>query len=554
MRIALVVGWLVMALACGGGSGPQPQPPGPTPQPQPPGSPPIIPPTVPPGSDLPLWNLTWTVTDAATGRPLAGVAIHAERIDPLRGPVRDRTTDGNGFAHIDARQGRWRATLSKAGYLDLTWEFDVLRDEHKPPQLQPRPPPTPPPPVPPQVHGPVRADRHVLRDNDGPFLGLGATCMWCVWGYEHDRQRLEANLRYLAAHDIGYVRILAMVGAQPYWQGRVIQPDPQTIDDFAAFAFALGLRTQVTLFADAQVVMPSSSARERFVDDVAGIMNRHPERFVIAELANEAWQNGFGGSSGLAELRDLTRRLDARTAVLVAASAPDGQECETWQDVYAGLGAQVGTYHLDRDATKIDGKWRHVRQPWEIQFCDGLPEVSSSNEPIGPESSVAADDDPARLVSAAVTSYISGLGAYVYHPNEGIRGDRDYWETRNGERILDGLQAMLAYLPADLPNWTSHNHHWATHPFSPSLDDQIWPDGAGHGVVRAYAATQGSRFVVNLIGIRGYVDVVPRQSMTFTVRRADDGTVIATVTLGAGQSYRIVEPPGQAVVLIGQTQ
>lgn len=50
-----------------------------------------------------------------------------------------------------------------------------------------------------------------------------------------------------------------------------------------------------------------------------------------------------------------------------------------------------------------------------------MPPVSS-NEPIGPGSSVNSESDPIKLCSAAVFAYLANLPAYVYHSRAGVYG------------------------------------------------------------------------------------------------------------------------------------
>src|SRR5512145_794541 len=71
--------------------------------------------------------------------------------------------------------------------------------------------------------GRVRADRGVLVDDRGPFLAIGASLFWALWGERHDPDRLDRNLAWLAQREFDYVRILAMVGSET-WSDRVIDP------------------------------------------------------------------------------------------------------------------------------------------------------------------------------------------------------------------------------------------------------------------------------------------------------------------------------------------
>src|SRR5690606_753038 len=60
--------------------------------------------------------------------------------------------------------------------------------------------------------GRVGMDGHAFADEGGPFIALGVSLFWALWGERHDAARLDANLAHLAEHDVDYVRILGMVG------------------------------------------------------------------------------------------------------------------------------------------------------------------------------------------------------------------------------------------------------------------------------------------------------------------------------------------------------
>ncbi len=424
-----------------------------------------------------------------------------------------------------------------------------------PPPTSPPPGPPPGPPLPPPTTrtGTVTLQGHAFADDGGVWNAVGATLFPMFWAWRSDRQWLDASAQWLVDHGVDYVRVLAMVGAQPFWAGREI--DPFASDYWAVVDQATqhlyetyGLRTEATLFADAQVMMPRPADRMAFVDAWAAFVNQHPERFQHLEVANEYWQNGI---VDITELRQLAERLAARTSVLVSASSTFGADCAAWTAVYGGLAADLATLHLDRDDSAVEGAWRPVRQAWHPRGCDAIPAGWTNNEPIGPGSSVVSDDDPLRIVMAAVVTFISQGTGYVYHSRPGIRADEHLGDVPNAQAIGDGLRAIRSYLPADLPNWTRQNHYWAGHPFAPSLDNQMWVDGHATGAVRAFAATRDSRFVVAPIGIRGHLDLTASRALEFDVIHPLTGAVIASsVTLAAGETYRLGDTP-EAVVLVG---
>ena len=75
-----------------------------------------------------------------------------------------------------------------------------------------------------------------------------------------------------------------------------------------------------------------------------------------------------------------------------------------------------------------DGPWRPIGAPWGYpaeydEDCRGqLPALVFNNEPIGPESSVEQDDNPARIAAAYILTFLANHGAYVFHTGPGIRG------------------------------------------------------------------------------------------------------------------------------------
>ncbi len=390
-----------------------------------------------------------------------------------------------------------------------------------------------------------------LVDSEGPFLGLGATMMWAAWAYKNDRPRLEANLQFLAEHDFDFIRALGVVGdpnAPDYWDGREIDmnwPDyPAVIAGLTDLAFdQYGLRIEWTLIGDGQVTVPSFEQRQALVQTFLQMAEGREHKILYFELANESWQNGFGGEQGLADLRTLTQSMKLQSPNLVAASAPSGPECADAQAIYAGDVADLSTIHFDRDIWKVEGSWRPVRQPWEHQFCEGLP-PGSAIAPIGPGSSVAEEQDPVRLVAGAITTYVAGLPIYVFHSDAGVRGDDDLWNMAGVDRFVH----VRELLPPDLADWAPKNAHWADAPFTvfagengALVPDTMWVDlnAPQSGVVRAYGAVRDSEFVVFPIGILGSVTVAPRRPLTFDVIDPMSGMVLASHDLETGQQVQI---------------
>jgi hypothetical protein len=80
----------------------------------------------------------------------------------------------------------------------------------------------------------------------------------------------------------------AGAGLADYWQ------QLRSLIDLAYDRY--GLRTQITIFADAQL-MPGKGARmEHLRRLLAQVLPRREHKIMLLEVANEAWQNGFPGT------------------------------------------------------------------------------------------------------------------------------------------------------------------------------------------------------------------------------------------------------------------
>jgi hypothetical protein len=91
-------------------------------------------------------------------------------------------------------------------------------------------------------------------------------------------------------------------------------------------------------------------------------MSRGREHKIIHfEVANESWQNGFGGADGIAQIRELSVYLAARTDIPVAVSDSQGHECADHLALYRDLQVEILTEHFSRDVSGRLGRWR---VPW----------------------------------------------------------------------------------------------------------------------------------------------------------------------------------------------
>jgi hypothetical protein len=225
------------------------------------------------------------------------------------------------------------------------------------------------------------------------------------------------------------------------------------------------------------------------------------------ELANESWQNGFGGPDGVRQLRELALRLARRTDVPVAISDSEGHECDDHLTLYRDMPVEILTEHFPRDLAGPQKRWGPVTATWDVRNCPGLPPLISNNEPVGPKSSVASESDPHRVVAGAVASYMASVALYVLHTDAGVWGREPLTAMPDAAAILDGLSAMKRYLPADIAGWRRHRRDSVEAPF------------AATGGVDVFASVQreGNRFFVLPVGIDDGITLEARRPMQFDV-------------------------------------
>ena len=396
--------------------------------------------------------------------------------------------------------------------------------------------------------GRVRLDDHALVDDQGAFLGLGVSYFTALWRYRHDRARLESDLAFLAQQGFRYTRVLSMVGWFPAWKGLEIGPVNFTNRaDHAVAAWPdywqalaglvdlsydrFGLRTQLTIFADAQL-MPLKAARlEHLRRLLAEVVAGREHKIILLEVANEAWQNGFPGDEGVASLREFTRYLADRTEVLVATTS---NHEGSFESLYRDGAADVATWHFSRDRA-ADGGWRPVIDCRRLAQVPGCPPVSS-NEPIGPGASVTSESDPARLVLAAAYAFASRLPMYVFHSEAGVFGRRRFEDTP----AVRDFRHLTRLLPGDLANWTS------TEAREPGAELRA------EGCVSMVCCRKGERIVSIPVGIRG--EGLALTAWTPLRLRALDlltGRELGVMDLVAGKRTTLTQKASAVILIAG---
>jgi hypothetical protein len=492
------------------------------------------------------YNLVVEVFDGAVGgRRVSGAAIEVDGGET-------RTSDGNGFAHFYLQGGARTVRISRSGFetaeigIQLDQDMGAVYPSGENAGLRValtrgaiRGART----------GAVRASNYSLADDQGEFSALGATMMWALWGYKYDRARLEANLDFLARSGIQYIRALGTLGARfgvkysDYWRDRWMSTEWNDYDEMIAGLTDLaydkyGIRVQWTVFGGAFGY--SQDERRQVIDRFLAMSRGREHKIIHFEIGNESWQTGFEGDSGASEIRGLSRYMNDRTDILVAVSDPgESGSCEAMKRFYDGGVADIGTVHFDRSLNYADNYWRPIRQPWgyhnEMHCGFTPPRIGSNNEPIGPGASVAADENPLRMVTAALITYLSRLPLYVFHSDAGIRGTTNFYDY--AVPATQAFGAMSSYLPAGITNWDNFHSSRANSPFTV---DRIWPEeGGGHGVVRLYGAMSGGQVFAVPMGILNYTDLTARRAMELDVIHPVTGEVVKRLSLSAGERFRL---------------
>lgn len=451
-----------------------------------------------------------TITDAEFAD--AGARIEAHYSDrPDRYDLREVRTDPLSY--------RWMVDYYTARASGSAHEAAIRSVEARMAQAALEVPPSPTPG--PGRRGLVHLEGRAFADDAGPWCSLGASEFPLLWLIRHDPTQAAQRLAWYAARGVDFLRVFAEVGG-PSWEDRTIDPDaptwPDDVDAALALARLHGLRIAWTIFAGP----PSAHDADwypRTTTRLCARLSTAPGTVQYVEIRNE---NQGPGDPTMRACASLVRATLPGVSVALCGTP----EADLGR-LYAGSAATLATVHYDRQYAERG--WRPVRQPWGFYELSDVPKAHVSNEPIGIDSSVAAEADPVKLCAAALTSWVSGEAGYVLHHGAGIRagGAADLargrqpnpWDEPALEQALALIGGARAFLPTDLVTWERHGHAWPSHPLDIHSDvGDACESPGGTGCNRCYAATSGDRAVVVVAGIRGRF-LASTKSWPFTVYR-----------------------------------
>ncbi|MDJ0841917.1 MAG: hypothetical protein QNK37_35770 [Acidobacteriota bacterium] len=473
--------------------------------------------------------------------------------------------------------------------------------------------------------GVVVLQDNVLQDDNGSFLGLGATYMLALRHFENDAvgnaasgysvpadSRLAKNLQVLKDNGFNYIRILSMVGSHPTWGTLGFGPpgckEVQQLNDYWVKLRNLielvyntyHMRVEITVFADAQDIMPSPVDREDHIEEIRLMINEIgsdgkdlTEKVILVEVANEGFKNGFGTgfaytTEGIAQLHRLADILnkgksgaEPALANLIALSSPTDKDdlFDVYKETHGVV--DIATFHFSRDSANdfwfpvfdcLDAH-SHLNKAGESTLTLKL----SSNEPIGPwlKRANRKQEHPLKLAMGAMYAWSGNLPMWVFHCGAGVYGhngnddvqvdgEHDYnftqnadditamWSKVNGNKVnLAGLfDDLLDILPADLPNWSRFVGSTGRAPFNTS--------GAHEKMITSVEnVTQGQRprFFSFVVGVKGTLTLTARTGIqNLSIRKWDPNTfswsLMPRGSLGVGQTTSVSR---QAINLNGNT-
>jgi len=440
--------------------------------------------------------------DPANDRKIAGA-----RIDYSGATSWSFLTDEAGNGTITLPEGSYTITVSAGGYLSTTATLPVCSTNSVPVSLDAEvvaPPPT----VYREFNGRVKLNGRTYSDELGMRPRLGATLFWLPWGVKNDPVRTEANVKYLAEHGVDFVRAFAEVCGGS-WTDREIRPDwpnyKEILQQSTKLVNSYGMRVEWTLFAGGCYTSRNQwmSAANLMVEALKPVANG----VQLVEITNEQQL------PDQSVVRDIAALVRSEVGFEVALSGTPEKELPI---LYAGSAATIGTLHTDR--ADGDFGFRPMRQIWGYWELEDMPKACQNNEPIGIGSSVRVEEDPTKIATEAVTTWIAGCAAYVAHSGAGIYGraythptagfrPANLWEQPKYTEALDLITRIKNMLPDDLPNWTRANNHWnSPNPVPPfRFDQSILGDGMkkDYGVVRSFTAQRDGEFWTIIINPRG---------------------------------------------------
>jgi len=321
---------------------------------------------------------------------------------------------------LTSANGRYKLVMQDDGNL-------VIYGANGPVWASNSPTPQPQPPIPPvkpvTALTPLRVESGRLRNDEG-FLHWRGISEFSLVHLRRTAKAAEAEARMARAAGArrNGIRVLAMAanlfdlrpGYPGYWEA---------VDWVIAKAGALGLYTELVLFADAQTVMPSPADRSSFTQQMATLLRGRPT--ALPQLANEPFQNGWSSATDpqLLELAGLfSSNYDGRPF-----SIGDPNDTVENPDTGAPLKTDLDALAKRSPVLVLHGERKPRDDRWAgwVDHLKGFDEIGVGHgthylihdEPMGAASAYQngrRDNRPLAHLAAQLVCAILGIG-FTYH-------------------------------------------------------------------------------------------------------------------------------------------
>lgn len=351
-----------------------------------------------------------------------------------------------------------------------------------------------------------------------------------------DRVKRDADNDVAAEYDAARVMFqVGSLGGGDYWDGHIADPNHPRYEEGVRQILDIyrerGLRVGSACLIGKGNGMHQQNVRRSHVQRLARIFKDYGDVILIAQMMNEPGIMGEVTIPELLELEALFRQIAPNIVTSTGADGtedgPGGYEADSY--------GQVGTPHLDRDQTASEMQDRPWRQPWDT----GLTGHSYFNdEPIGPRASVAEETRPNVLRSHALVSFIARATGYVFHADEGIRGNGDLTQVP-GYREVPRCRRFLpeGMANGDQVNSNSNfpNRHW-------DLDPKWYRAGNGNrqGIVRCYGNQIGGKQYTVPFGPVSDFELIAQRALRVQCHQQDLDKLLWERLVGPGEVVRFV--------------
>jgi hypothetical protein len=262
--------------------------------------------------------------------------------------------------------------------------------------------------------GPLSAGHNVFTDAAGKVWSYRGATMFLLFARWLSGEDISPQLGWCQNLGVNTLRVLGMVG----WAGQAFGPSTpgfwEQLVPFIDRIASAALRVEFTVFADAQIVMPSQGQQRdhlrRVVDTIGGKWN------VLIEVCNEPWQNGCTPSAIWSPTQARPCPMAYGDYTLTATQGSDG----VWRGSLPVL--SYVTVHTPRDADSWSRKAKDLSE-----YRDGAGDGSSEAAAAYPGCHLApVGDEP---MGAAEAQHLAGKQRsnipedfFWYHANAHLNG------------------------------------------------------------------------------------------------------------------------------------